>query len=210
MIELQVRNAIRLWYAVGLYVLEEIEKWDWDISVLDFVRILTDKFQHHNINFMIIDTPDNIREYVASADFYDDGMIVVYIRPEVIPFLQKLRMKKDFLARWLDPNRNQFVLEFIDVMSHELLHRKQTELGCQDASYGLGEREYLSTKSEIQTHAQDAALHVVHSREVHRQNYYQEVYRQQFGVGHPIYKRFMKNLYKFLETMKQDQRGHLP
>ena len=209
MIELQVRNAIRLWYAVGLYVLEEIEKWDWDISILDFVRILTDKFDHYNINFMIIDEEDNIREFVSSATFYGDGMVEVHIRPEVIPFLQKLRMKKDFLARWLDPNRNQFVLEFVDVMSHELLHRKQTELGCQESSITDDEREYLSAKSEIQTHAQDAALHIVHSREESKQTYYQEIYRQQFGVDHPVYKRFMRTLYKFLERMKLDQRGHL-
>jgi len=211
MIEPQVRNAIRLWYAVGLEVLEEIEKWDWDISILDFVRILTDKFYYHDINFKILDTKeDNIREYVASADFYEDGSVEMHVKPEVIPFLQKLRLKNDYMVRWLDPNRNQFVLEFVDVMSHELLHRKQQELGCQDSSYQLNEREYLSTKSEILTHAQDAALHFVHSREVHKQTYYQEVYRQQFGVDHPVYKRFMKNLYKFLETMKQDQRGHLP
>lgn len=210
MIEPQVRNAVRLWYKVGLNVLDEIERWDWDISVLDFVRILTDKFHYHNINFMIIDTPeDNIREYVSSATFYDGGMVEVYIRPEVIPFLQKLRLKNDYMVRWLDPNRNQFVQEFVDVVSHELLHRKQHELGCNESSYGKNEKDYLSTKAEIQTHAQDAALHILHSREGLKQTYYQGIYRERFGVNHPVYKRFMKTLYKFVEKMKLDQSGHL-
>ena len=214
MIEPQVRSAINLWYTKGLDILDDIEESKWKLSIHDFTDLFTYHFMPHNIVFNVKSTPQNIREYVDSATFFEDAGIEIFLRPETIKYLKKIRFsKEDYMLRWIDPRKNMFVEELIQVLSHELLHRKQWELGMEDDprdSYGKEDWEYLSVHTEIQTHAQDTARCIVYCKSKTWQRFYVDMYRHVFGNDSPEFKKFMTWIYKFVETMRKGQTGLLP
>jgi len=214
MIEPQVRYAIGLWSRVGLDILEDLDVYDWEMSIRELAQLFTYHFRNYQIIFTVNDSPNNLRKYVDCATFFEDAAIEVFLRPASIRYLKKIRFsKEDYMLRWMDFRRNIFLLELIQVLSHELLHRKQWELGGVDdskESINKDDWEYLSFPEEIQTHAQDTAFCVLYNREGIWKEFYVNLYRYTFGNDSYQFKRFMKMVQKFLERMKQDQIDLLP
>ncbi len=213
MIEPQVRTAIGMWYTKGLDILDAIENVDWNITPIEFSYLLTYYFRFENILFEVHESTNRFMKYVDCATFYDSGAVQVIITPESIRYLKKLCFsKEDYMLRWMDFRRNHFAYELIEVLSHELLHRLQHNLGekySPKTSVDVDDIEYFSDVSEIQAHAQDIAFFIVYGRNDWRRRYYIDLYRQ-FGNDSPQFKRFMKWVHKFVEKMTQDQIGLLP
>ena len=213
MIEPQVRTAISLWYKKGLNILDDIETARWRINPLEFSYLLTYYYKHDDIYFSVTKSPTKFNKYVDSATFFDKGEIEVFITPDAVRYLKKLcHSKEDYLLRWMDFRRNQFVYEYVEVLSHELIHRVQHYLGAvNDPRRTVGAEcfEYFSDASEIQAHAQDIAFFIVYGRDDWRSRYYIDLYRQ-FGNDSRQFKRFMKQVHKFVERMRKDQIGLLP
>ena len=211
MIEPQVGTAVSLWMEVGLDILDEFENKNWKISFQDVTDAFNEAFWYHDIRFFLADNPtkDNFRKYIECGLFHYDGLIEIYLREELLPFLQRLRFKKDYMSRWINFGKNRFLEEYLEVVSHELLHRKQWELGLkygrETNSNGVLDKDHFSDPSEIQAHAQDAALALAIDRSLISQTYFIAYYRDIFGPHDPVFKTFMKNLQRFLEKMIEDQ-----
>lgn len=213
MIEPQVRTAISLWYKKGLNILDDIEAVNWKITLPEFTYLLTYHFRFEDIYFSITKSPTKFNKYVDSATFFDGAAIEVFVTPDSLRYLRKLcHSKEDYMLRWMDFRRNQFVYEYVEVLSHELIHRVQHYLGAMNdhrRTDTLEFDDYFSDASEIQAHAQDIAFFMVYGRNDWRSRYYVDLYRY-FGNDSSQFKRFMKQVYKFVEKMKQDQIGLLP
>lgn len=214
MIKPQVRSATNLWYRNGLNILEDIDGAEWKLSIEDLADLFTYHFESQEITFSVRKTANNIRKYVDCATFFEDASIEVFLRPETIPYLSKIRFsKEDYMLRWMDSRVNMFLEEFVQVLAHELLHRKQWDLGMmddpRDADYS-DEWEYLACPTEIHCYAQDTARCILYSRSSAWRDFNVNLYRQAFGSDSPEFKRFMKWVHKFLEMMKQGQIGLLP
>jgi len=211
MIEPQVKLAARLWTKVGLNVLDEFESKNWKLSFQDITDTFNEAFWCYDIRFFFSESPadDGLRRYVEGGLFHYDGLIEVFLTQKFYTFLQKLRFKKDYMARWINFGKNLFLEEYLEVVSHELLHRKQWELGMrhgvETASNGEESIEHFSDYTEIQAHAQDTALNILINRSLMSQYYYIGCYNDLFGNDSPIYKTFMKNLQRFLGMMIKDQ-----
>jgi hypothetical protein len=212
MIKPQVKLAARLWAEVGLDILDEFENKKWKLSFQDITDAFNEAFWYHDIRFFLTDSDpaeDDFRKYIERGLFHYDGLIEIFLTKKIHTFLQKLRSKKDYMVRWMNFGKNRFLEEYLEVVSHELLHRKQWELGMkhdrETACSGLEDIEHFSDYTEIQAHAQDTALSVLINRSLSAQHYYIACYDNFFGKGSPTYKTFMKNFHKFLEIMIEDQ-----
>jgi hypothetical protein len=211
MIKPQVKYASILWTEVGLDILEEFESKKWNISFQDVTDAFNEAFWYHDIRFFLAEDSieDGFRKYIECGMFYyDDGLIEIYLRDDFLPFLQRLRSKKDYIVRWMNFGKNRFLEEYLEVVSHELLHRKQWELGMKKTAHSNSielDTKHFSDYAEIQAHAQDTALYILMNRSSADQFYFIWYYSEFFGHSSPIYKAFMKNYQRFLEMMREDQ-----
>jgi len=216
MIKPQIGTALRLWMKEGLGILDKFEKEGWNLSIENVTRILNEAFWIYDIFFEFEENPinDNTRKYVECGLFKEDSTIFLYLRKEFLSFLHKLRIKKDCMVRWMDFSRNRFLVEYVQVLSHELLHRKQWQLGMiydsrSSTHPDISMEEYLSFYTEIQALAQDTAFGLLYCKSLSDQVYYINEYKRYFGSSHPVFKKFMKTVHTFLEMMSKDRNGHL-
>jgi hypothetical protein len=178
-----------------------LDKKNWQLHMLFAATLLDISYKSHNLKFTL-GTPEDTdlakqegRDFFLGATTDIDGEIVLFMSDDV-EFKQKIENFKD----------SQFIKEFIEVLSHELVHREQWEKsGGKLLSKGydpdMSIRKYLSQKFEVEAHAHDAAMKLHKGEDAPEL----EVYGV-FGKSHPIFKRFMKKVFKFRkEFKKRDQ-----
>ncbi len=175
-----------------------LDKQNWQVDMSLAITLMFISYKNHNLRFSL-GTPEDTdlarregRDFFLGASTDIDGEIVLYLSADV-EFQQKIENFKG----------SQFVKEFIEILSHELVHREQwLKSGGNLLSKGfdpdMSIRKYLSSKYEVEAHAHDAAVKL-HKGENAPEL---EVYGV-FGKGHPIFKRFMKKVFKFRKELEK-------
>jgi hypothetical protein len=175
-----------------------LDKKNWQLNMLLTATLLDLSYKNHNLKFSL-GTPEDTdlakqegRDFFLGASTDIDGEIVLYMSDDV-EFQQKIENFKG----------SQFVKEFIEVLSHELVHREQwLKSGGKLLSKGfdpdMSIRKYLSLKFEVEAHAHDAAVKLHKDEDAPEL----EVYGV-FGKSHPIFKRFMKKVFKFRKELEK-------
>ncbi len=175
-----------------------LDKQNWQVDMSLAATLMLISYKNHNLRFSL-GTPEDTdlakregRDFFLGASTDIDGEIVLYLSDDV-EFRQKIENFKD----------SQFMKEFIEVLSHELVHREQWlksdgKLLSKGFDPDMSIRKYLSSKYEVEAHAHDAAVKL-HKGENAPEL---EVYGV-FGKSHPIFKRFMKKVFKFRKELEK-------
>ncbi len=174
------------------------DKQDWKMPMVLAAVLMNIAYKSDKIKFTIA-VPEDIefakkegRDFFVGAMADIDGDITVFMNTDA-EFRDKIENFKN----------SQFIKEFTEVLSHELVHRDQWlksdgKLLSKGYNPDMSIRKYLSQKFEIEAHAHDAAIKL-HKGENAPEL---EVYGV-FGKSHPIFKRFMKKVFKFRKELKK-------
>lgn len=178
---------------------------NWDMPKNFIGPVMSTVYDKFGLDFVEADPAEAeiaamaFRKYFLGAALLTDANIDIYIDSKIEDKIKEFRdmSLKEF-------SKTLFVKEFIEVLSHELVHREQwiksrhLMLSPRYAGEDIPLRRYLSFPQEIEAHAHDAAMKLHNGEKAPEL----EVY-QLFGKKHPVFKRFMKKVYQFREAMKK-------
>ena len=182
-IRLQDRAARRLAMAEIDKVVDFFSKKDWDMETALLGALLNVAYRKHGVTFSLA-SPDQDAyrredfDYVTAGQTLVDGTIVVYVSDQAGKVLASDMKDKENAREAFE--KGQFFKELISVFSHELVHREQVEMTAW---------------------AHDAALEFVNNKVDHPNEI--QVYKDFFGVKHPVFKRFMKKFSEFITQFKE-------
>ena len=208
-IRLQDRAARRLAMSEIDKIIDFFSKKDWDMPTELLGALLNVIYRKHGVTFSLA-SPDQDAyrredfEYVSAGQTLVDGTIVVYVSPRAGKVLaQDMKGKESDRGAF---EKSQFFKELISVFSHELVHREQWkragEKWIKKAERGkiVSVPKYLSSKVEMTAWAHDAALEFIDGNDNPNEI---QIYKDFFGLKHPVFKRFMKRFTNFITQFKE-------
>jgi len=188
-----------------LYKESKKYKFTWPTSI-DLIHDLT-KIAPKNISFRAKAT-GGLSSLVLSAIYHGcDNTIEISIAPKAYLYFQRFNkeQKKD---DFLDVRRNLFYKELIEVLSHELSHRRQLRVSDRKVDWDTGDRKaseyirrYYSNKHEVDAFASQAAAQIAHGgystifseiEAMHKEGY----------IDTKTFNRFMKKVDNKLRKLK--------
>ena len=208
-IKLQDRAARRLAMSEIDKIVDIFTKHNWDMPTALLGALLNVIYKNHRVSFTLA-TPGQDEDkkpdfdYVAAGQTLVDGSILVYLSNNAGDLLSKA-MKGVENPRGVF-EKGQFSKELIDVFSHELVHREQWkragEKWLKRAKKGktISVPRYLSSKVEMTAWAHDAALSFIDGNDSPEEI---TIYKEFFGIKHPVFKRFMKKFTEFITQFKE-------
>lgn len=208
-IRLQDRAARRLAMAEIDKIVDFFGKKNWDMETALLGALLNVIFRKHGVTFTLA-SPDQDAyrredfDYVTAGQTLVDGTIVVYVSDQAGKVLaQDMKDKENDREAF---EKGQFFKEIVSVFSHELVHREQWkragEKWIKRAEKGkiVSIPKYLSSKVEMTAWAHDAALEFIEGNDNPNEI---QVYKEFFGLKHPVFKRFMKRFAGFITQFKE-------
>lgn len=208
-IGLQDRQARQIIMSEINKIVEFFDKKNWDMETALLGALLNIIFKKHGISFTLAhpDQEDYQRpdfDYIVAGQTLVDGKILVYVSNNAGPALANAMKNK--MNKKAAFEKSQFFKELVYNFSHELIHREQWKragekwIEASKKGKELSIPKYLSTKQEITAWAQDAALAFIRGDDNPNEI---DVYKEFFGIKHPVFKRFMKRFYNFVEQEKE-------
>jgi hypothetical protein len=212
-IRLQDRAARRLAMSEIDKMIDFFTKHDWDMPTALLGALLNVMYKNHRVSFTLA-TPGRDEDkkpdfdYIAAGQTLVDGSILVYLSNNAGELLSKA-MKGVENPRGVF-EKGQFFKELIDVFSHELVHREQWKRAGEkwlkrvQKGKTISVPKYLSAKVELTAWAHDAALAFIDGDNNPNEI---TIYKEFFGIKHPIFKRFMKKFADFITQFKERKKG---
>jgi hypothetical protein len=208
-IRLQDRAARRLAMSEIDKMVDFFSKKDWNMKTALLGALLNVIYRKHGVTFTL-SSPDldaykrEDFEYITAGQTLVDGTIVVYVSDKAGKVLAKDMKDKENTREAFE--KGQFFKEMVSVFSHELVHREQWkragEKWIKRAEKGkiVSVPKYLSSKVEMTAWAHDAALEFIDGEDNPNEI---GIYKDFFGVKHPVFKRFMKKFADFITQFKE-------
>jgi hypothetical protein len=208
-IRLQDRAARRMAMAEIDKAVDFFSKKNWDMPTELLGALLNIIYKKHGVTFTLASPEEDAysREdfnYVTAGQTLVDGTIRVFVSGRAGKVLaQDMKDKENDRAAF---ENSQFFKELISVLSHELVHREQWkragEKWIRKAEKGkiVSIPKYLSSKVEMTAWAHDAALSFIGGEDKPNEI---QIYKEFFGIKHPVFKRFMKRFYGFIKEFQK-------
>lgn len=173
-------------------------EFNWNVSINQLIEILNEVWGEKEQ--IVFDKTGKKRKplffagkYVLSGETTPEGYILLILRQTVINYLRQF---KDNESAFYNENKNQFAREFIQVLSHELVHRKSFKK-YKDIMKDAGKydtfQEYLSKDSELIAFAQEAAIEYAR----YGKSRTARLYATAFKSSNPVFKKFLKYVKKY-------------
>jgi hypothetical protein len=190
-------------------IVDFFSKKDWDMETALLGALLNVIFRKHGVTFTLASPEQDAYrredfDYVTAGQTLVDGTIVVYVADQAGKVLaQDMKGKENARA---DFEKSQFFKELISVFSHELVHREQWkragEKWIRRAERGkiVSIPKYLSSKVEM------TAWSFMEGEDNPNEI---QVYKEFFGVKHPVFKRFMKRFSNFIVQFKERRKKEM-
>jgi hypothetical protein len=201
--KLQDREAKRIVKSKQSKLVSIFDKKNWDMPKGFVGAIMNIIYKDEDISFTIADIGDAStaekagQKWFVDAVLMSDESITIYVNPKIEDLVRKYKdNRKDF-------EKSEFMKEFIQILSHELVHREQWKksggkLLSKRYTTDMPMRRYLSFPHELEAQAHDAATKLHRGEKAPEL----EIYKI-FGIKHPVYKRFMKKVFQFREELKK-------
>jgi hypothetical protein len=190
-------------------------KHSWNVNDDMLIKILNGTFNRYNIIFFPSTSKKSqkIKKYISDAKAW----IITDTEKKETKYIVEIRVVKDFsnyfrrfagnVSKFYKIKENQFLKDLLDLLSHEIVHIKQASKSGkkfvqsqkpEDYSY---DDTYLAIPEELDAFAYQAAIEVLRTGKLEGSEVYKR-YAKTFEKNDPIFKKFMKRLFKYIETMQ--------
>jgi hypothetical protein len=185
-----------------------LEKLEWTPKQGVVGALMNLYYQDYDLSFTIAGSEEGDIGTKAGQDWFVDAVlmsdesIVMFIHPGMDKQISKIGMIEDPREREKAFKSGKFAKEFIQILSHELVHRDQWKKSkgkmlSKRYSADMPVRRYLSFPHEIEAQAHDAATKLHRGEEAPELEVYQI-----FGKKHPVFKKFMKKVFQFRKELE--------
>ena len=190
-------------------------KYSWNVNDDMLIKILNGTFNRYNIAFF----PSTFKKNQKIKKYISDAKAWIITDPEKreTKYFVEVRVVKDFsryfrrfagnVSKFYKIKDNQFLKDLLDLLSHEVVHIKQASKSGDKFSQNRKESDYendftyLSIPDELDAFAYQAAIEVLRTGKLEGSTTYKR-YTNVFEKDHPTFKKFMKRLLKYIETMQ--------
>lgn len=190
-------------------IFNALERTEWKPMKGFFGSILNHFYDKFDLSFtMALPADADIGKQAGQNWFVDavlmsDESITIFINPDIDKEVAKIGEVQDPVKRKEVFRNSKFISEFLEILSHELVHKEQWiksmgKLGSKRYTEDMPVRRYLSFPHEIEAKAHDAATKLHRGEEAPEIEIYQI-----FGKKHPVFKRFMKKLVAYQQELKK-------
>jgi len=190
-------------------------KHGWNVSDEMLIKILNGTFNRYNIMFLPSTHKKNqkIKKYISDAKAW----VITDTDKRETTYIVEIRVVKDFsdyfrrfagnVSKFYKIKENQFLQDLLDLLSHEVVHIKQASKSGDKFSQNRKESDYetnftyLSIPDKLDAFAYQASIEVLRTGKLEGSEVYKR-YAKTFEKNDPIFKKFMKRLFKYIETMQ--------
>lgn len=190
-------------------------KHGWNVNDDMMIKILNGTFSRYNIIFLLSKhgKSKKIKKYIS----YAKAWIITDTEKNDTKYFVEIGVVKGFsnyfkrfaknVSKFYNIKQNQFLQDLLDLLSHEVVHIKQASKSGDKFTqkYGPGDYKYdetyLAIPEELDAFAYQASIEVLRTGKLEGSKTYKR-YVETFGKNSLVFKKFMKRLLKYIETMQ--------
>lgn len=177
--------------------IDYISEFDWNVNIKQLIEIMNEVWgEKEQIVFDKVGKKVGSLfggKYFLSGETTPEGYTLLNMTPKAVNYLRSFKNNE---AAFYSEGKNQFAREFIQVLSHELVHRKSFKK-YKDIMKGAGKydsiQEYLSKDSELLAFAQEAAIEYAR----YGKSRTARLYAVAFKSTNPTFQKFLKYVKKY-------------
>lgn len=204
-------DALKIAFRKILQIMGQVDLFDIDDKTA--LTLLRKGFDDISIKLEIVKSKGGVRKYLAGGefggDYGKDYAWLIKLLPGFSKVFKKFAKEKG-KREFMDHNKNPLFREFVELVSHEILHSQQAlnsagaafdpELQGISSTYTGNMKEYLKNPLEIEPYAQQAAIDVIRKGG----SIYIQTMRELFPIKSKVWKKFVKKYKFYIEILKKE------